>query len=106
MNSYETELNTLRRELEARGGPHHLGGPAPNAQPPPQVGHGSSNHFGGIMAGGAQGGPALAPPPQEPAQPQGLPGHLAQGPPGPPSGLPQPPYANFPPQAPANGKLI
>jgi glucose repression regulatory protein TUP1 len=36
------------------------------------------------MAGNNQGGPGLAPPPQEPQQPGGLPPHLAgpQGPPG------------------------
>jgi general transcriptional corepressor TUP1 len=103
--TYENEINTLRRELEARGGAHHMGGPGHNQPPPPQVGHGSSNHFGGIMAGGgAQGGPALAPPPQEPAQPPGLPGQMGHGPPGPPSGLPQPPaYGNFPQQG-TNGK--
>lgn len=46
------------------------------------------------MAGsGAQGGPGLVPPPQEPSQPQGLPPHMA-GPPGqlnPPPGPPGPP---------------
>ena len=56
---------------------------------------------------GAQGGTGIPPPPQEPSQPQGLPGHLTQGPPGPPSGLPQPPaYGNFPQQPSASGKLV
>jgi glucose repression regulatory protein TUP1 len=61
------------------------------------------------MAGGAnQGGPALAPPPQEPSQPQGLPGQLAsgQGPPGAAPGLPQPPAfgGNFAQPPSANGE--
>ncbi|CAI6333446.1 unnamed protein product [Periconia digitata] len=85
---YEDEIARLQRELETRGGPsqnsqHH--GPS---QPAPSIGHGPSNLFGGIMAGNNQGGPGLAPPPQEPQQP-GLPPHLGpQGPPGPP-GPPQ-----------------
>ncbi|KAF1915721.1 transcriptional repressor rco-1 [Ampelomyces quisqualis] len=79
---YEDKIAALERELEARGGPSQHGGPS---QPqPPQIGHGPSNLFGGIMAGSAaQGGPGLAPPPQEPQQPQGMPPHLGpQGPPG------------------------
>ncbi len=84
---YEDRIAQLEREVEARGGPsqnpQHHGGPS---QPqPPQIGHGPSNLFGGIMAGSAaQGGPGLAPPPQEPPQPQGMPPHLGgpQGPPG------------------------
>ncbi|ORY17692.1 transcriptional repressor rco-1 [Clohesyomyces aquaticus] len=81
---YEDEIARLQRELEARGGPaqssqHH----GPSQPPPPSIGHGPSNLFGGIMAGSAaQGGPGLAPPPQEPPQPQGMPPHLPQGPPG------------------------
>lgn len=82
---YEDEINRLNRELEARGGQsqssqHH----GPSQPPPPSIGHGPSNLFGGIMAGSAsQGGPGLAPPPQEPQQPQGMPPHLGpQGPPG------------------------
>ncbi|KAF2637810.1 WD40 repeat-like protein [Massarina eburnea CBS 473.64] len=80
---YEDEISRLQRELEARGGPsqnsqHH----GPSQPPPPSIGHGPSNLFGGIMAGNNQGGPGLAPPPQEPQQP-GLPPHLGgQGPPG------------------------
>ncbi|KAF2666359.1 WD40 repeat-like protein [Microthyrium microscopicum] len=104
--NYEAELTALRRELDVRGGVGmHVGGSSHNQPPPPQVGHGSSNHFGGIMAGGggSQGGPGLAPPPPEPAQPQGLPGHLSQAPPGPAPGLPQPPFSSYPPQS-ANGE--
>ncbi|KAF2657420.1 transcriptional repressor rco-1 [Lophiostoma macrostomum CBS 122681] len=81
---YEDEIARLQRELEARGGPsqssqHH----GPSQPPPPSIGHGPSNLFGGIMAGSATGGgPGLAPPPQEPQQ--GLPPHMGgpQGPPG------------------------
>ncbi|KAH9873004.1 hypothetical protein J1614_005400 [Plenodomus biglobosus] len=82
---YEDRIAQLEREVEARGGPsqnsqHH----GPSQPQPPQIGHGPSNLFGGIMAGSAaQGGPGLAPPPQEPQQPQGMPPHLGpQGPPG------------------------
>ncbi|KAF2866526.1 WD40-repeat-containing domain protein [Massariosphaeria phaeospora] len=91
---YEDDIARLQRELEARGGPsqnsqHH----GPSQPPPPSIGHGPSNLFGGIMAGSAsQGGPGLAPPPQEPQQPQALPPHMGpQGPPGlnPPPGPPQ-----------------
>ncbi|KAF2176262.1 WD40 repeat-like protein [Zopfia rhizophila CBS 207.26] len=98
---YEDEIQRLQRELEARGGPsqssqHH----GPSQPPPPSIGHGPSNLFGGIMAGGAaQGGPGLAPPPQEPQQPQGLPPHMPQGPPGlnPPPGPPQhTPFGGYP----------
>lgn len=84
-NKYEDEIARLQRELEARGGPsqnsqHH----GPSQPQPPSIGHGPSNLFGGIMAGNNQGGPGLAPPPQESQQPGGLPPHLAgpQGPPG------------------------
>ncbi|KAF2811449.1 WD40 repeat-like protein [Mytilinidion resinicola] len=81
---YEDDLARLQRELDNRGGPsqssHHHG---PSQPPPPSIGHGPSNLFGGIMAGSAaQGGPGLAPPPQEQPQPQGLPPHMPQGPPG------------------------
>ncbi|KAF2733493.1 transcriptional repressor rco-1 [Polyplosphaeria fusca] len=90
---YEDEIQRLQRELEARGGPsqssqHH----GPSQPPPPSIGHGPSNLFGGIMAGSAsQGGPGLAPPTQEPQQPQGLPAHIPQGPPGLTPGAPGPP---------------
>lgn len=62
-----------------RGGPSSATHHAPqSAQPqPPTIGHGPSNLFGGIMAGGR--GEGLAAPPQEPPQPQGLPAHLTQG---------------------------
>ena len=88
---YEEEISRLQRELEARGGPsqnsqHH----GPSQPPPPSIGHGPSNLFGGIMAGNSQGGPGLAPPPQEPQQPAGLPPHLGGGPQGPPGLNPAP----------------
>ncbi|KAI9719012.1 MAG: general transcription repressor [Chrysothrix sp. TS-e1954] len=97
---YENRIDHLQRELERRGGPMH-GAPQHPGQPqPPSVGHGPRDLFGGIMAGagGAQGDPRLAPPPQEPPQHQGLPAHLTQV-----SGLntgPQPPthqpsYPNY-----------
>ncbi|QDS69986.1 hypothetical protein FKW77_003171 [Venturia effusa] len=95
---YDEEIMHLRRQLEAQGGPSqpaHLGGHGQNApsHPPPSVGHGPRDLFGGIMSGnGAQGGPGLAPPPQEPIQPQGVPPQM-HGPPGlnPPPGPPGPP---------------
>lgn len=108
---YEDEIARLQRELEARGGPsqnsqHH----GPSQPQPPSIGHGPSNLFGGIMAGSAsQGGPGLAPPPQEPQQPQGLPPHM--GPQGPPPGLnpaPGPPqhFGGYQPPPSVNGKSI
>jgi glucose repression regulatory protein TUP1 len=87
---YEDEIARLQRELEARGGPsqssqHH----GPSQPPPPSIGHGPSNLFGGIMAGSAsQGGPGLAPPPQEPPQQPGMPSHMGPG--GPPGLNPAP----------------
>ncbi|KAF1983443.1 WD40 repeat-like protein [Aulographum hederae CBS 113979] len=105
---YEDDIARLRHEVEQRGGsgqPPHTTGPshgAPSQPPPPSIGHGPSNLFGGIMTGNAgQGGPGLAPPPQEPIQPQGLPPHMPQGPPGlnPPPGPPQPPPFGYPPAA-------
>ncbi|KAJ4303098.1 general transcription repressor [Kalmusia sp. IMI 367209] len=88
---YEDEIARLQRELEARGGPsqnsqHH----GPSQPPPPSIGHGPSNLFGGIMAGNNQGGPALAPPQQEPQHPGGLPPQLGGGPQGPPGLNPAP----------------
>ncbi|KAF1346717.1 WD40-repeat-containing domain protein [Delphinella strobiligena] len=80
---YEDDIARLRRELEARGGPSQSSHNGPTQPPPPAIGHGPANLFQGIMAGAAaQGGPGLAPPPQEPPQGQGMPGHMAQGPPG------------------------
>ncbi|TKA78524.1 hypothetical protein B0A49_05125 [Cryomyces minteri] len=84
---YEDDIARLHRELETRGGPSQSGvGGAhggPSQPPPPAIGHGPRDLFGGIMAGAtAQGGPGLAPPPQEQPPPQGLPQHLAQAPPG------------------------
>ncbi|KAF4555422.1 Transcriptional repressor rco-1-like protein [Elsinoe fawcettii] len=111
---YEEDIARLRRELEARGGPS-ASSHGPNQPPPPSIGHGPANLFQGIMAGAAaQGGPGLAPPPQEQPPPgQGLPAHL-QGPPalnpapGPPQHAPfggygQPPAPGvngYPPQPP------
>ncbi|KAL1642104.1 general transcription repressor [Diplodia intermedia] len=102
---YEEELQRLQRQLDAAGGPSHSshvsgsqhGGPA---QPPPAIGHGQGTLFGGIMAGaGGQGGPGLAPPPQESQQTQGLPHGAPQGPPGlnPPPGPPQHPFGGYQP---------
>jgi len=116
---YEDEINRLLRELEARGGPAQqprVGGPplhsGPAGAPPPSIGHGPANLFGGIMAGQGQNGPGLAPPPEQPPQqhqmPQPPPG-LQQGPP--PSqapfqsGYPQPSvngYGGQPPQSTAS----
>jgi len=95
---YEEEIQRLHRELEQRGGPPQ-GGHGGNAQPPPPaIGHGPANLFQGIMAGGGQGGPGLAPPPDGP---QGMPGHMqGQGPPGinAPPGPPHNPFAYGQPQ--------
>ncbi|KAE8450085.1 transcriptional regulatory protein rco1 [Mollisiaceae sp. DMI_Dod_QoI] len=97
---YDEEIQRLHRELEARGGnprPSGIGGPAQNAASrPPDIGHGPSNLFGGIMAGqGGQGAPGLAPPPQ-PEQ-HGPPQHQMPQPPPPPSlqGPPPPQQAPF-----------
>jgi len=71
----------LRRELEARGGPSQPLHTGPAQQPPPAIGHGPANLFQGIMAGAtAQGGPGLAPPPEQQAAQPGMPAHI-QGPP-------------------------
>ncbi|KAF2819128.1 WD40 repeat-like protein [Ophiobolus disseminans] len=104
---YEDRISQLEREVEARGGPsqssqHH----GPSQPQPPQIGHGPSNLFGGIMAGSAaQGGPGLAPPPQEPQQPQGMPPHLGpQGPPGlNPAPGPPPHFTGYQPGPAVNG---
>jgi len=100
-NRYDEEITRLRHELEARGGPNprpagpgiggpQHAGPGLAQQPPPSIGHGPSNLFGGIMAGqGGQGAPGLAPPPQQPDQ-QGPP-HQQMPQPGPPPPPPQAP---------------
>ncbi|KAI7026158.1 WD40 repeat-like protein, partial [Hortaea werneckii] len=98
-NKYEEELARLRHELEQRGGPAQ-GPHGPNQPPPPAIGHGPANLFQGIMAGGQQGGPGLAPPPQDQHGQPGLPGHMQQAPPGlsgPPGG-PHNPFAYGAPQ--------
>jgi general transcriptional corepressor TUP1 len=89
LHRYDDEIARLHRELEARGGapsasrigaaPPHAG---PAQAPPPSIGNGPSNLFGGIMAGhGGQGAPGLAPPP--PQEQQGPPQHqMPQPPPG------------------------
>lgn len=95
---YEEDIARLRRELEARGGPSQSSHGGPSQPPPPSIGHGPANLFQGIMAGAtAQGGPGLAPPPQEQPQAQNLPGHMAQGPPGlnPAPGPPQHPFGVY-----------
>lgn len=84
------EIQRLYHEVELRGGnPRRLQpmgssaqhGAASQAPPPPSLGHGPSNLFGGIMQGGGNG--SLAPPPQQQQQQDG------QGPP--PHQMPQPP---------------
>lgn len=75
---YEAEIRMLRHELELRGGAPvqtHLAGPPQHSGPaqpqPPAVGHGQGTLFSGIMANQGQGGPGLAPPPeQQPPQQQ------------------------------------
>ncbi|KAJ5825501.1 general transcription repressor [Penicillium riverlandense] len=66
---YESEIRLLRHELESRGVqpiPSHMGASAqhtgPAQAPPPALGHGPSNLFGGIMANQGGSGPGLAPP--------------------------------------------
>ncbi|KAG9243804.1 WD40-repeat-containing domain protein [Calycina marina] len=98
---YEEDIARLRHELESRGGPNprtagpgmsgsQHAGPGSSQQPPPAIGHGPSNLFGGIMAGqGGQGAPALAPPPLQ-ADQQGPP-HQQMPQPGPPQPPPQAP---------------
>lgn len=90
---YEAEIRMLRHELEIRGGAPvqtHLGGPPPHAgpsqPPPPALGHGQGTLFSGIMANQGQGGPGLAPPPDQ----QPPPGQHPLAPP-PPGGQPQGP---------------
>ncbi|EZF24883.1 hypothetical protein H112_02674 [Trichophyton rubrum D6] len=97
---YEAEIRTLRMELESRGihvPPSHVGGPPPHGgpsqAPPPALGHGPSNLFGGIMANQGGGAPALAPPPPPQDQQQGA-QHSLQNPPNA-QGPPQPPQGAF-----------
>lgn len=60
------------------GPPIHAG---PSQAPPPALGHGPSNLFGGIMANQGGGGPGLAPPPPPPQdQQQQPPQHSLQQP--------------------------
>ncbi|KAG0056525.1 general transcription repressor [Gryganskiella cystojenkinii] len=76
---YEEEVVRLRREVEQRGGvvqqPHQM---SHNQGPPPTIGQGHANLFGGIISGGP-GGPGLTAPPQmmDPSQapPQQQPQH-------------------------------
>ncbi|EMC97358.1 hypothetical protein BAUCODRAFT_33079 [Baudoinia panamericana UAMH 10762] len=99
---YEEEIARLRHELEQRGGPSAGNHSGPAQPPPPAIGHGPANLFQGIMAGGGQGGPGLAPPPQEQQGQPGMPGHMqGQGPPGlnAPPGPPHNPFAYGQPQA-------
>ncbi|KAK2732680.1 general transcription repressor [Myotisia sp. PD_48] len=97
---YEAEIRTLRVELESRGvhvAPSHVGGPPPHGGPsqvpPPALGHGPSNLFGGIMANQGGGAPALAPPPPQQEQQAGQHPMQQSGPN--PQGPPQPPQGAF-----------
>ncbi|KAF2484571.1 transcriptional repressor TUP1 [Neohortaea acidophila] len=83
---YEDEIARLHRELEQRSGPPQVQHGGPSQPPPPAIGHGPANLFQGIMAGGGQGGPGLAPPQEQQGQP-GMPGHMQAG--QPPPGLNQ-----------------
>ncbi|KAK0885835.1 general transcription repressor [Friedmanniomyces endolithicus] len=103
-SKYEEEIQRLHHELEQRGGPAQPGHGANAQPPPPAIGHGPANLFQGIMAGGGQGGPGLAPPPQDQQGQPGMPGHMqSQGPPGlnAPPGPPNNPFAYGQPQVPA-----
>lgn len=95
----------LRHELESRGVQtvSHIASAAhatPQGQPP-QVGHGPSNLFSGIMANQGGSGPGLAPPPPQDQQP---PQHTLQQPaaaqPGQP---PQSSFGGYPPGAAVTG---
>lgn len=103
-NSYETEIRVLRLELESRGVqtiPSHVGAPTqhagPSQAPPPALGHGPSNLFGGIMANQGGSGPGLAPPPPPPPpQDQQPPQHTLQQPAvAAQQGAPPPPQSSF-----------
>jgi glucose repression regulatory protein TUP1 len=103
----------LRHELESRGVQpvaSHVAVPAqhggPSQAPPPALGHGPSNLFGGIMANQGGSGPGLAPPPPQDQQPSQhtlqQPAAAAQ------PGAPQPPQSSFggyQPGAAVNGML-
>ncbi|KAL2816381.1 WD40-repeat-containing domain protein [Aspergillus cavernicola] len=97
---YEAEIRMLRHELESRGVQtvaSHVVGPAqhagPSQAPPPALGHGPSNLFGGIMANQGGSGPGLAPPPPQDQQPPQhslqQPASVAQ------PGVPQQPQSTF-----------
>lgn len=99
---YDSEVKALRQELEnarAGGMPSHMSqasyGNGPPTQPqPPALGHGPGNLFSGIMG---QGGPNLAPPPNQDSQ--GLPQQHPLQPPmaGPQQGGPPPQQPAHPP---------
>ncbi|KAK5167356.1 general transcription repressor [Saxophila tyrrhenica] len=101
---YEEELARLRHELEQRGGAPPGAHAGPSQPPPPAIGHGPANLFQGIMTGaGGQGGPGLAPPPQDQQGAPGMPGHMqGQAPPGlnVPPGPPHNPFGYNQPQGP------
>lgn len=85
----------LRSELENRGLPiaGHAQHTGPSQAPPPALGHGPSNLFGGIIANPGGSGPGLAPPPHQDQQP---PQHTLQQPaPAAQPGAPQPPQSSF-----------
>lgn len=95
---YEAEIRMLRNELEMRGGAPvqtHMGAPpqhgGPSQPQPPSLGHGQGTLFSGIMANQGQGGPALAPPPEQ--QPPQQHPSLAPPPPGAQPQGPAPPNA-------------
>ena len=111
--SYEAEIRMLRHELESRGVQtvsSHIAGPAqhgPSQAPPPALGHGPSNLFGGIMANQGGNTPGLAPPPplhQQPSRQHTVhqPAPVAQ--PGAPP-LPQSSFGGYQPGAAVNGML-
>ncbi|KMU78558.1 transcriptional repressor rco-1 [Coccidioides immitis RMSCC 3703] len=108
---YEAEIRGLRMELESRGihlPPSHVGGPPTHGglsqAPPPALGHGPSNLFGGIIANQGGGPPALAPPPpqdqqQPPQHSLQPPASGAQGPPQPQQGA----FGGYQPNSAVNG---
>ncbi|KAJ8611453.1 hypothetical protein MRB53_037972 [Persea americana] len=99
---YEDEIQRLKYELEQRGGSTQGGAVGPAQAPPPSIGHGPANLFQGIMAGGAQGGPQLAPPQQDQQAQPGLQMHAPPAPGFTPQGPPQHPFQyGQPQQAPA-----